>query len=197
MRPIYFSFNRVEEEENNSYDRSKLLGVPAVPSGFLDDKLTEDDYFIGQINLEEIATEDSPLPKKGFLYFFVDVDTSKAKVLYTEEEPNELITDINDGSDPVSYGDTHALYMDFDDNEEDGCAILSDKGEDIGLESFLEDGDYEILLLLDSLSMPDGDQKALTFADIAPYDGYYVFLIKRDDLAKHDFSKVLFLDWGS
>ena len=196
MKPIYFKLTRQINEENSSLDRSKLLGAPVVPQGFLDDKLTDNDYFVAQINLEEIASFDTLLPKKGFLYFFIDVEDNQTKVLFTEEEPVEAITDINEAFDRDAYGAVEALYMDFDESIEEGNAILSDKLDDLDVSDLLSMDDYEILLLLDSLYMPEGDEKALTFASIAPYDGYYIFAIRKEDLKRHDFSHVLFIDWG-
>lgn len=196
MKPIYFSLSRVEEEENKNLDRSKLLGIPVCPAGFLDDKLDDEDYYIGQINLEEIAKFESPLPKKGFLYFFVNVDTYGAKVLYTDEEPTEAIADINASFDEIAYGSTKALYMDFDEDLDEGCCLFSDQLEDLDLQVILSDKDYQLLLLLDSLFMPECEERALLFTDLAPYDGFYVFAAKGKDIKNKDFSKVRFIDWG-
>lgn len=197
MDKIYFRLRKVKEEPNELLDHSKLLGKPVCPRDYFEDVLDEDDYFVAQINLEELKDFDTPLPKTGFIYFFVNVETYECKMFYTSKEPEEVIDDINDGFDEVSYGCVDALYIEFDKDLEEGNYILGEIGEDdLDFESLVSPKDNIIFMCLDSLEMPQ-EEKALLFASIAPYDGYYIFTMKKEDLENHKFNKLLFFDWGS
>ena len=197
MKPIYFKLKRVEKEKNEELDHSKFLGAPVFPEGFLDKHgIGENDYFLLQMNLEELKDKDTLLPKEGFLYFFVDVDTYEAKVFHTTEELKEVYDDINEGFDEEDFGDTKAQYMYFDDELKEGHYILGDIEEDLDLEAYTDTEGYVTLLSVDSLEL-DPKHPIWRFASIAPLDGWYLFLIKEEDLKKGDFSHVKFVDFGS
>ena len=60
MKNIYFNLNRIEEENEKTYLCSKILGTPVFPENFLLNGngkciLGDADYFIMQLNLEDIA----------------------------------------------------------------------------------------------------------------------------------------------
>ncbi|MCR4561760.1 MAG: DUF1963 domain-containing protein [Bacilli bacterium] len=194
MEPLKFSLKRVEVEENAELDTSKLLGSPVVPADFLKrNGITENYYFVAQINLSEVPPREG-FPKKGFMYFFVEVDELKAKVLYTEEEPSEVIEDINENFDPDDYGDPTCLQMKF--AEKGGSAIFSEVDPDIGLDSVTDIDDKVMLLLIDALSLPQEEKKPFIFTSFGMGDGYWAFLITKEDLAKRNFKNVEFIDIG-
>ena len=194
MKTINFSLNRVEQEENATLDTSKLLGSPVFPSDFLEtNDINDNDYFVAQINLSEIKDPNGLLPEKGWLYFFLDFEDLTPKVFYEQREPEEVVDDINEGFDKSFCGDTTALYMDF---KGKGHFLLGDINEDLDLYSFTEIDGYMVLLMLDALEFPP-NHPILQFSILSKYDGYYIFLIKEEDLRKKDFSKVKFVDYGS
>ena len=196
MEPLRFSLVKVDPEANGVLDHSKFLGSPVVPAGFLDrHEFSGSEYFIAQVNLEEIGDRQDLLPQHGFLYFFLDADTLEPKVIYEDAEPAEMIEDINEGFDAADFGPTSAQHFVFD--EKGGHFLFGEPDPDLDLGSYLEEIDeYVTLLQIDSLSLPEGEG-LFQIGTFAPYDGYYIFLIKKEDLKKLDFSKVRYIDYGS
>ena len=102
MDGIYFTQKRIEGETEETYIKSKFLGTPVFPEGLLYDEndefiLYDTEYFIMQLNLEEIAGKNPKLPQKGMLYFFIDVDTLEPRVIYAKSLENcrlEIIVNI-------------------------------------------------------------------------------------------------------
>lgn len=197
MKGIYFKQKRIEEEGPENYECSKLLGSPVFPEGFLgsgeDYLLTDDDFFIMQLNLSDVKGCCEYLPDSGFLYFFLDVDDLTPKVLYTEDEVIEVIDDINECFDG-EYGKTDAYELVFGSEDQDGHLLLGELDEDIGLEGFTDTDGYVTLLQIDALELPD---EILRLETICRLDGYFVFLIKEEDLKRRDFSRVIFVDCGT
>ncbi len=98
---------------------SKLYGNPDVTEDFewpsiIDEDDIYDLAFMGQINLQELTAccPDHPLPKKGMLYFFYDLDamafspfdeTAARVIYYGGDEPlEELCLRDEDGNDLCS-----------------------------------------------------------------------------------------------
>lgn len=198
MKSLHFSVNRVLEEENATLDTSKLLGAPVFPEDFFEkNNIDVNDYFVAQLNLSEIKDPNGLLPKTGLLYFFLDINSLLPKVIYEPREPETVMDDINDGFDEESCGNTHALYMEFNDEDEPReQLLLGDIDPDLDLGCFLDIDGYVTLLQLDALELPQ-EHPVLQFTTLSKYDGYYIFLIKESDLRKGDFSKVKFVDYGS
>lgn len=200
MEGIYFSLKRIEEENEETYLCSKILGTPVFPENFLVNKtgkciLNDSDYFIMQLNLEDIADKKTPLPKKGMLYFFINADTLKPKVLFAkdlEEAPLEVWDDINCAFSTEDYGQTTGYKMTFDNNLKEGYYIIGSINPDLDLEMDTDINGYVTLLEIDFLSLPHG--KMLLFGDLAISGGHYVFLIKEDDLINLKFNNVKFID---
>lgn len=199
MEGVYFSQVKIDKETLETYDCSKFLGVPAFPVDFLrNDKgeslISAADYFIMQLNLRDVADRETPLPKEGMLYFFIDVDTFKPKVFFTEdvECDYEVYDDINDGFDKRDFGQTDGYRLVFDKTLSTGHYFLGDINPDIDLGMDVDTDGYITLLEIDYLSLPSND--LLKFGALAPFDGRYIFLIKEADLKRLDFSKVKFVD---
>lgn len=195
MKPIYFTQTKVDPEPGPLLDRSKFLGAPAFPEGFMDrNELGDTDYFIAQVNLEEVGEQDL-LPSHGYLYFFLDVLTLEPKVFFEQGEPAEVVSDFNEAFDPDEFGPIEAYHFVF--GVDKGHFLFGDPDPDLDLGMYLENPeDYVTLLQIDSLSLPDGEA-LFQIGSLAPYDGYYIFLIKREDLEKLDFTKVRYIDYGS
>ena len=192
MERIKFGLKRLEEEPNADLDACKLLGSPVMPEGFLDKaKLDESDYFIAQIRCDALPSR-KPFPEKGYLYIFLNIDTLKPRVLYTEDEPAELYGDINDAFDPSACGDSTCLQMDF--SEEGGCSLFGEVDPDIGLEGMTSLEGKLTLLEIDALSLPQGEQRPFLFGNYGNSDGHWVFLINEKDLAKKNFKNVEFVE---
>ncbi len=88
-------------ETLDNVDSGKFLGDPVLPSGGRWDRiLGEDEVFLCQLRLEELAELDSQrlLPRSGWLWFFVDMDAYPytPRVLFAEEEPDEVQEDFNE-----------------------------------------------------------------------------------------------------
>lgn len=203
MEGIYFSLKRIEEENEETYLCSKILGTPVFPEKFLFNKngkciLNDADYFIMQLNLEDIADKNASLPKKGMLYFFINVDTLKPKVLFAkdlEEAPLEVLNDINFAFSVEDFGQTTGYKISFDNNLKEGHYILGDINPNLDLEMDMDTNGYITLLEIDFLSLPHSDM--LLFGDLATSGGHYVFLIKEKDLINLNFKNVKFVDTES
>ncbi len=193
MEGIHFELKRVAKERNEELDASKLLGAPVFPEGFFDSlPLEEGDYFVAQINCEQ-AKAKKPFPDKGWLYIFLNVDTLKPKVFYTDQEPGEVIDEINGSFDPADFGDTTCLKMVF--TEDDGHnAIFGDLDYDIGLEGDTEPRGKKTLLQIDAITVPQQEKRPLTFGNFGFLDGYWSFLIPEEDLKNLRFDRVEFIE---
>ena len=197
MKSLNFSVRRVDTEENASLDTCKLLGAPVFPEDFFEkNHIRDNDYFVAQLNLSEIKDPNGLLPTSGFLYFFLDIDKLTPKVIYEPRDPETVMDDINDGFDKDSCGDTRALYMEFEGSGPKEQFILGDIDPSLDLDCFTNTDGYVVLLQLDALELPQHDM-VLQFTTLCKYDGYYIFLIKEEDLKKGNFSKVKFADFGS
>ncbi|MBQ7250957.1 MAG: DUF1963 domain-containing protein [Bacilli bacterium] len=192
MEPLHFGVKRVKKEPNDQLDACKLLGTPVMPADFFEGLgLDEGAYFVAQIRCDQFPARE-PFPNKGYLYFFLDIDTLKPKVAYTEKEPEELIDDVNASFDKDSCGDPTCLQMDF--SVDGGNRLFGDVDLDIGLEGDTVTAGKLCLLELDALSLPQGKQKPLTFGDFGMGDGHWVFLIREEDLKARRFDKVEFIE---
>ena len=200
MEGIFFNLEKIVEESEDTYLCSKILGTPVFPENFLLNKngkciLSDSDYFIMQLNLEDIKNINTPLPNKGMLYLFINVDTLKPKVLFAkdlEEAPLEVWDDINCAFSTEDYGQTTGYKMTFDDNLKEGHYIIGSINPDLDLEMDTDINGYVTLLEIDFLSLPHG--KMLLFGDLAISGGHYVFLIKANDLINLNFKNVIFID---
>ena len=192
MEALHFALKRVAKEKNADLDACKLLGAPVMPLGFSEKLgLDEVDYFVAQIRCDAFAPR-PPFPEKGYLYFFINVETMEPKVFYTEEEPAELVSDINDGFDRDSYGDPTCLMMEL--GKDGGSFLFGDVDPDIGLEGDTSTAGKLTLLEIDALSLPQGKQKPLIFGDFGMGDGHWVFLIDEKDLKNRRFDRVEFIE---
>ena len=189
-------------ENEISVGASKLFGSPDIFEGFEWPSIEVDgeEYdlsFIGQINLKDVAKYDTEglLPKKGMLYFFIDVDTLEPRVIYAKSLENcrlEIIDDINDHFEEEVFGETDGYELVFEDDLEDGHYVFGDVNPDLDLETDTDIDGYVTLLEIDFLSLPHDNM--LRFGELGISDGRYIFLIKEDDLKKLKFSKVKFID---
>lgn len=200
MDGIYFSFLKIEEENENTYTSSKILGAPVFPKDFLYDKnnnfiLDDEDFFIMQLNLKDIANYNTSLPKQGMLYFFINVYTYKPKILFTQEDVDnidlELWDDINDAFDE-EYGEKNGYKLIFNNCLNEGSFILGSINPDIDLDADIDTNGYITLLEIDFLSLPNSN--ILLFGELAILGGRYIFLINEKDLENLDFSNVDYVD---
>lgn len=199
MKGIYFSQTPIEQESEQTYACSKFLGCPTFPQNFLIDAdgeciLSESDYFIMQVNLQDIAHRQSLLPNEGMLYFFIDVDTYEPKVLYASDlqtGPLEVYDDINDAFS-ADFGITQGYRLVFDESLQEGHYLAGDINPDLDIYADTDTEGYITLLEIDFLALPREDM--LTFGYLAPLGGHYVFLIKEEELMELDFSNVKFVE---
>ncbi len=187
-----FKLKKIEIENETNYKKSKIGGSPVFPLGFFQKQNLDEDLFIAQINLSEINNQ--LLPKKGFLYFFLNIDMYPyvPKVLYTDEEVREVFENINEGFE--DYGEIEG-YEIVPSNDDTGLLFCSEVHQNLALEleSYIEVDANELISLLefDSLELP------FNVLNLGTPDGWYLFLIKKEDLKKLDFSKVEFISFGS
>lgn len=192
MEKLRFKLRQVIEEKNEELDYSKFFGSPVFPKDFLDRFNLNEDLFICQINLEQIASYDVKyLPKEGMLYFFLEYTDSynyNAKVIYSNEELVECCDMINE--DFYEADNWYAAYIDFTDEEV--MNFLIGKPSEIDDEiTCMDNTGYIILLTIDPL------ETTKDFPNLGSLDGYYYFMIKESDLIKKDFSKVIFISTES
>ena len=195
MEPIYYKLKACKKEPNARLDGCKVLGSPVFPENFLEKHpLSEDDYFVAQVNLSELPKRPG-IPNEGWLYFFVNVETLKPTVFYTKEEPAELVDNINESFDEDYYGTTICHYMEF--NEESEAFLFGDNCPDLDLGMYLKDEDEKFTLLqIDALGFPK-KSRILRLGNLATNDGYFIFVMPKKDLAKLNFKNVELIDYGS
>lgn len=194
MEKISFGFKLLEKENEETFEKSKILGSPVFPDGFYEENNLDDLLFVMQLNLNDLNAKypNNLLPKNGFLYIFLDVDEYPYEpyVFYTNKETKVVYDDFNDIFDD-EFGDYRGYELVFNDNDEDSNYILGDIDCDLGLDCEIDTSGYVVLLQIDSLSLPTN---VLT---LGQPDGYYVFLIKESDLKNKNFNNVKFIDFGS
>ncbi len=104
---------------------SKFFGTPTVPDAWTD-KFDENEMFLCQIKLSDIAELDkeNKLPHTGYLYIFLDMSCFpyKPRVLYYDGEPDTAIDDFN-AEAPFAGHLNEAWLMSFDEAEEDAAGI--------------------------------------------------------------------------
>ncbi len=183
-----FKLVPIAEENENTFELSKIGGSPAFPWGFLQENSLENDLFVAQLNLSQWQIPS--LPETGFLYFFLNVDEYpyQAKVVYTDDTVCEVYELINEYFDDFGDPSAYAIMLSQD---ETGLGICTQFNPDLDLDSQIETAHALNLLELDSLQLPQG---VLT---LGQPDGWYLFVIDEDDLKAGDFSNVTFLSYGS
>ncbi len=198
MENIYLNY----KEEKCELGDSKFFGAPDLPPDF-DWPVDSEEFdmeFICQINCEDVSKLNSALPKSGMLYFFgcianplgeegapeitngfqsmADFCVKYADIPYADLQSGEIV---DENGDAVGFKELKISFT-KDENEFTGAfhRLLGEYpvNEDKELD------DYVLLFCLDSF---DGDDFTLEFED----SGYLYFLIKKEDLAKKDFSKVI------
>ena len=193
MEKIYFKLKRIDKETPSTFVKSKILGSPVFPMDYFNKHNLDDKYFVMQINLEELTKykKDHLLPKVGYLYLFLDVASYPFKpvVLYTNDEVECVYDDINENF--LEYGDYFGYELNFCDNDKFAHYILGEIDLDMDLDCEIDTTGYVVLLQFDSLELPNN------VLQLGNYDGWYIFLIKEEDLKNHNFENVIFLEYGS
>lgn len=191
----------IAKEGNAELGTSKFFGAPDLPDEF-EWPTDEDEFdmeFICQINCADAHKSAPELPETGMLYFFGCIanplgmedappvtsgfqSMGNFAVRYTPLDETNLQSGeiVDENGDPAGFRE---LVIDFSENENDCTEAFHQLlGDFPGGEDDL-DG-YRLLFCLDSFS---GDDFTLEFED----SGYLYFLIKHEDLAGRDFSKVI------
>ncbi len=185
---MYFKLQKMEFENEMNYEKSKIGGSPVFPIGFFTENNLEEDMFIAQVNLNEIKCEG--LPQEGYLYFFLNVDKYpyQPKVFYTKEQVREVYEDINEGFE--DYGRIDA-YEIIPTTEDYGHSLATLPNPELDIDCMVDTTDLIVLLELDSLELPTN------VLNLGTPDGWYLFVIQKNDLENLDFSKVEFVSYGS
>lgn len=194
---IYFEFQNTETPLGGS----KFFGAPDLPESF-DWPIDEDEYdmdFICQINCEQAHKHNALLPEKGMLYFFgcladplgypgapkIEAGFQSMEnfcVKYTDCAVNDLQSGeiVDENGDPVGFEELKISFSE----DENICTEAHHQMMGMPPEEDGDIGEYMLLFCLDSFS---GDDFTLEFEN----SGYLYFLIKKEDLAKKDFAKVI------
>ena len=198
MNGIFFNYKEAECKLGDS----KFFGCPDLPEDF-DWPVDDDEFdmeFICQINCKKAHELNSALPENGMLYFFGCI----ANPLGEESAPEITrgfqsmgnfavkyyaggTADLQDGEIVDENGDAvgfKALKIDLTTDENECTDAFHQLLGDYPVNDDKELDDYVLLFCLDSFS---GDDFTLEFYD----SGYLYFLIKKEDLAKKDFSKTI------
>lgn len=153
---------------------SKFFGTPTVPLAWEDD-FCEDEIFLCQIRMSDIAPldEENALPHKGYLYVFLDVSEGdyhlRPIIRYSENEPQLAFDEFN--ADIEGYGHlTEDWLMEFFPAEEDydGMRLLG-----VPSDWNYEEDPPKLFLQYDPLEAPMGFLEQI--------DGY-VYVFFDDDL---------------
>lgn len=169
---IYFNILTNIEENDSTIEKSKFFGSPVFPKDFLETNNLNDDFFFLQLNLKEISDYETLLPKEGYIYIFLKIDTNPIvpKVFYTNQEIEEEYEDINED---FNMEDSKAKFLQF-------CI------EETGNNLLFEETEYISLITLDMEKVPTG------FPNFNQTKGKIKVLIKKIDLQNLDFTNALF-----
>lgn len=115
--------------------RSRFYGDPAIPA-WMEAEIGEDEVFLAQINLSEIAAVDREnlLPHEGWLYFFFRAEDGsawtpkEAVVRYSKEAPQVVLVDFNADS-PIPEGLNEPYLIDFETAKENNGSGMKLLGE--------------------------------------------------------------------
>ena len=192
MEGLHFKLIRTPEEASDQLDACKLLGSPVMPANYLESlNLEEGDYFVGQIWCDALPVKNPLFPQKGFLYFFVNIDSLTPRVFYTKKDPAEVIDGMNEQFDADSCGDPTCLKMEFVDDPELGSYVFGPVDPNMGLEMATDTNGKVVLLQIDSLEFSEKEnERPLTFGVYGFSDHRWVFLIDEADLKKGRFDRV-------
>lgn len=159
---------------------SKFFGAPTVPLAWEGD-FYEDEIFLCQINLEDIAhlDKENRLPHKGYLYLF----------LHTQNGPYDLVADVRyfDGEIELAINDFNAEVLNYEKFSDAYLMEFYQVDDDADCTRLLgepSDWNYEekppkLLMQFDPL---DSDMGFLDFLD-----GFIYFFFGKNE---KDFSKV-------
>ena len=198
MKTIYFNY---KEAECSCAD-SKFFGCPDLPEDFewpVDDD-GFDMEFICQISCARAHAINPALPEKGLLYFFGCIANPLGEesapaitqgfqsmgnfaVRYCDKPSADLLSGeiVDENGDAVGFKE---LKINLTEDENECTDAFHQLMGDYPVNDDAELSDYQLLFCLDSFS---GDDFTLEFED----SGYLYFLIKKEDLAKKDFSKTI------
>lgn len=182
---LNFSCFKVKNDYLNNEDKlinSKLMGVPVFPLNFFDAYGLDTFMFIGMINLEQIKMYNLPLPKEGFIYFFLDIDESPMvpKVIYCNQPLAEAAVDFNDYYD--EFGHIDAYHMKF-------CEGTNQFLGEFTIDNLksITNEDYVCLLKIDKDNLPED------FPIFDSFNGPSYYLIKKDELKDLNFNNVIYI----
>ncbi len=175
---INFKLNILNKDEESPFLSTHFLGCPDVPTSWNDNSIFyNDEIFIGQINLKDITSE--YLPKEGMLYFFIQSMSYPFRgiVRYSKDTNNCERIDFNDEieSNYNLFLDTCAVL----DNIDTGISLFPNK---VSFKNYNLKSNEVVLLKLDF----NNYKEINLFKD---QDETVCFIIKKDDLAKHQFDK--------
>ncbi len=198
MKNIYINY----KEEECAQGDSKFFGCPDLPDDF-DWPVDDDEFdmeFICQINCKKAHEMNSVLPREGMLYFFGCIANPLGEesapavtqgfqsmgnfaVKYYDGNIADLLSGeiVDENGDAVGFRE---LKIDFTEDENACTEAFHQLSGEFPVNDDKELDDYQLLFCLDSFS---GDDFTLEFSD----SGYLYFLIKKEDLAKKDFSKTI------
>lgn len=117
-----------------AYDesQSRFFGDPAIPA-WMEDEIEEDEVFLAQIRLSDIATLDTEniLPHEGWLYFFIKAEDGsawtpkQAVVRYSREEPAIVLLDFNaESTIPDVMNETWLINFEVAEEAASGMKLL-------------------------------------------------------------------------
>ncbi|MBR1890960.1 MAG: DUF1963 domain-containing protein [Clostridia bacterium] len=155
--------------------KSKFFGLADLPEVWLEgDEFSPTEILLCQINLEEISPFCGELlPKTGFLYFFMDLESSPVKGVVRYSEFVDANTLFNDGAE-YDYDLLTPAVMEFSVEEKAENGLFSNEKKLLKNEVCLLKFTPDTLRGVDFLS---GEQ------------GSFCFLIDRSDLSKRFFDK--------
>ena len=118
----------------DEYDegQSRFFGDPAIPA-WMEDEIEEDEVFLAQIRLPDIATLDTEniLPHEGWLYFFIKAEDGsawtpkQAVVRYSREEPAIVLLDFNaESTIPDVMNETWLINFEVAEEAASGMKLL-------------------------------------------------------------------------
>lgn len=161
-------------KKNPPLGRSCFFGDPDLTKK-AENLYQDDDYFLCQLNLEEIknAFPTIYLPKHGMLYFFVSLDSLNGKVLYSDYQSDNDFNRIEFNEGFHFKNKEYSIKLSFHNHHHD-FMILYENQKISGIR------ENEIVLL------------KVHFKKLLNYNKkfYLYYVINKEDLLKMDYSRV-------
>ena len=165
-------------DDETALGASHILGCPDVPAKWNDDAVFfNDEVFVGQINLSEVKHPN--LPSEGILYFFFASMSKPYRGIVRYAKSLEDLERIDFNIDSPLKAN---FNVEFGVNFEESTGDVELLGKMPKFKNYKPSNDEVALLKLDFSNYPEVDL-------FKEYDDVVCYVIKKEDLEKHQFER--------